>query len=156
MLTASAVALMIDLRNVGSPLELAPGSGCRFAPRLRWRLWLRPARGVFTTCNMRSLITVNSINIFLGVSSSIRPCVHSSVFSFHSSSCCLPCCFQQSTRVLRSRLAKRCYFVSADRHKKGQLFLCSSKSFWSTFTRSQASSNCFVCLAELRGDLCHR
>ena len=47
MLTASAVPLMIDFRNVGSPLELAPGSGCRFAPRPRWRLWLRPARAVF-------------------------------------------------------------------------------------------------------------
>ena len=108
MLTASAVSLMIDFRNVGSPLELAPGSGCRFAPRLRRRLWLRPARSVFialqhATANHREL--QQHLLGGLVVDSSVRQLsllckiAHSSVFSFHSSSCCLPCCIQQPTRV---------------------------------------------------------
>ena len=35
------------LRIVRSLLELASGSGCRFALLLRWRLWLQPARCIF-------------------------------------------------------------------------------------------------------------
>ena len=73
------------------------------------------------------------------------------------------------------RLAKRCRSVSAsfvrrlkslhtdlvpspvmgsspvrNRRHEDQLFMCSSRSFWSTFTRYQAPSNGFVCLAELQ------
>ena len=40
-------------------------------------------------------------------------------------------------------------------HQKGWLFLCSFRSFWSTFTRLRAPSNGFVCLVELK-HLFHR
>ena len=40
-------------------------------------------------------------------------------------------------------------------HQEGWLFLCSSRSFWSTFTQSRAPSNGFVCLVELQ-HLFHR
>ena len=40
-------------------------------------------------------------------------------------------------------------------HQEGWLFLCSFRSFWSTFTRLRAPSNGFVCLVELK-HLFHR
>ena len=128
----------MDFRNVRSPPELAPGSGCRVAPRLRLRLLLRPARSAFIALKhahadhreLQQLLLEDLV-----VDSSVRQLsllcrfAHSSVFSFHPSSCCLSCCIQQSTRVPRSRLAKRCPSVSADRRQEGKLFLRSSRSF---------------------------
>ena len=181
-LTASAVPLIGSMsgtpdRRLSSLLALSAVA----APSLRWRLLLRPSRGIFIALQhanvdhrelQQLLLEYLVVDSFVGQLSLLCKFAHSSVFSFHSSSCCLSCCIQQSTRVPRSRLAKRCRSVSADRRlrssallvqdcrQEGHLFLCSSRSFWSTFTRSQASSNGFVCLTELqhpiRGDdLCH-
>ena len=122
----------IDLRNVRSPPELAPDSGCRFAPRLRWRLWLRPARGIFTSpCNMLSLITVNSSNFSLRISPSIRPCVSSlCCASSRTHRCSFPLVLMLPVLLhpainsrSRSRLAKRYRSVSADRRLRSSALL---------------------------------
>ena len=68
MLTASALPLMIDFRNVRSPPELARSSG---------RCCCDSHAASSSPCNMITLITVNSSNFSLRISPSIRPCVSS-------------------------------------------------------------------------------
>ena len=107
----------IDLRNVRSPPGLLALAAV--AARLLWRQLLRPARGVFVALQLaitdhrelqQRLLKDLAVDTLVRQLFLLCKIADSSVFSFHSSSCCLPCCIPQSTRVLRSRLGQALSF----------------------------------------------
>ena len=118
-------------RNVGSPLELVPGSGCRFAPAFAGGCDCDPHAACSSTCNMQSLITVNSSIISFGVCSRV---VRASAFSAVQDRALievqfplvlvLPVLLHQAINSrFRSRLAKGFRSVSADRRLRSSALL---------------------------------